>query len=447
MESSSWKLTSEPPKLLYAEGVEAIAAKIAELSGSLGAPLGEVKLVDVPRRVVCAQELERATVFWSVKTGAREVHGSIREKWVELGGAAGFLGLPLSDEIPAFAGVGRLNDFEHGAIFWHPNVGAHEVHGAIRASWDAAGGTAGFGYPVTDELVCADGVGRFSVFARQTPDLPEPTVDPQTGLLDRAPADLAAMPSAIYWHPEFGAWPLRDRVYRMWLDLGDERGFLGYPTGASPQETRFQRGTIQSSPLVCVPDTRIIDTGPIHLPGGVAANGSAKLMINSAGSWVYSGNVRATGAPSYDVMLALALDHLGPDGKARAFVERGAVEGSLVLGGNKKHVWEQKGNDPWIADNWDALAGCGYKASLKVDFGPGDLAAMVGTVVGFPIALVAGAVGAVAGLIWVSRNTDACASRDANGNLKAHIVPKGDPCPPGTMPDQPPPNDRVFGPE
>jgi hypothetical protein len=439
MESSVSKLLREPPKLLFAEGVEAITAKVAELGGRLGAPVGEVKLVDVPHRVVCAQNLEQATVYWSAKTGAREVHGNIRDKWAALGGAGGFLGLPLSDEIPAYAGVGRLNDFEHGAIFWHPDVGAHEVHGAIRATWDAIGGTAGFGYPITDELPCADGVGRFSVFARQTPDLPEPELDPQTGLLDRTAADVAAMPSAIYWHPEFGAWPIRDRVYRMWLDLGDERGFLGYPTGSPPEGTRFQRGTIESAPLVCVPDTRIIDTGPIHLPGGVAANGRAKLMINSAGEWVFSGKARATGAPSYDVMVVLALDYLGADGKARAFVERGDIEGTLVLGGNRDHTWEHKGSDPWIADNWDELAGCGYRASLKVDFGPGDLLAMVATIVGVPVAIVGAAVVAALGAIWFDKNVDSCTSYDANGNPKVDFVPKGQLCPDGTMPQRPPP--------
>jgi hypothetical protein len=71
---------------------------------------------------------ERCTIFWSANTGAHEVHGAILNAYTAAGGAGlpnddltNGLGLPLSDEadIPAWAGFGRHNTFEHGSIVWN----------------------------------------------------------------------------------------------------------------------------------------------------------------------------------------------------------------------------------------------------------------------------------------------------------------------------------------
>jgi len=68
-----------------------------------------------------------------------EVIGAIREKWLVLGGEAGF-GAALDIERPTFDGVGRAQSFHGGGtISWHPAVGAFAVWGAIGAKWIALG--------------------------------------------------------------------------------------------------------------------------------------------------------------------------------------------------------------------------------------------------------------------------------------------------------------------
>ena len=62
------------------------------------------------------------------------VLGAIADKYNQLGGANGLLGPVTTNEQPAPFG-GRFNEFAHGVIYWHPNTGAHEVHGAILALW------------------------------------------------------------------------------------------------------------------------------------------------------------------------------------------------------------------------------------------------------------------------------------------------------------------------
>lgn len=96
-----------------------------------------------------------------------EVIGAIRDKWMSLGGSQSFLGEPLTDELVCPDGVGRFNHFQGGSIYWTPNTGAHFVIGLIRDAWASQGWETGsLGYPRTDELVTEGtaGQGRHSIF-------------------------------------------------------------------------------------------------------------------------------------------------------------------------------------------------------------------------------------------------------------------------------------------
>ncbi|MDP9883153.1 peptidoglycan/xylan/chitin deacetylase (PgdA/CDA1 family) [Sinomonas atrocyanea] len=106
------------------------------------------------------------SVYWSAATGAHEVHGGIRAEYLGRGGPAGFLGFPVRDESPTQAPTGRYSDFTGGSVYWSPATGAHEVHGAIRARYVGLGGTASIlGFPVTDEAGAPDGIGRYNHFS------------------------------------------------------------------------------------------------------------------------------------------------------------------------------------------------------------------------------------------------------------------------------------------
>lgn len=105
------------------------------------------------------------SIYWHPSFGTHEIHGDIFKKWSALGAEHGLLGYPLTDESVTPDGEGRFNHFQHGSIYWHPGTGAHEVHGDIRARWEQLGWeTSPLGYPVTDETGTPDGQGRFSHF-------------------------------------------------------------------------------------------------------------------------------------------------------------------------------------------------------------------------------------------------------------------------------------------
>ena len=89
----------------------------------------------------------------------------ISDKYAQLGGAGGFLGAPTIPETTAPDGIGKFRHYQHGSIYWHPETGAREVHGLIRQRWAQLGWEQSYlGYPITDEIDLVDGSGRVSRF-------------------------------------------------------------------------------------------------------------------------------------------------------------------------------------------------------------------------------------------------------------------------------------------
>jgi uncharacterized protein with LGFP repeats len=125
-----------------------------------GAGSAEMALPDGRGRV---RDFANGSIYWTPQHGAHEVHGAIQVKWIQCGGPGGVLGYPVTDGSPCGPGQGRFNHFEGGSIYWRPDLGAHEVHGQIRDLWANLGWQAGrLGYPRSDVRGSADNrVSRF----------------------------------------------------------------------------------------------------------------------------------------------------------------------------------------------------------------------------------------------------------------------------------------------
>jgi len=164
------------------------------------------------------------SISWSPSTGVHEVKGAIRDKWIQLG-REGTVGFPTTDETGTPDGVGRYNHFSGyggASIYWSPNTGAHEIQGAIRTQWASLGWETGLGYPITDETVTPDGVGRYNHFSGS---------------------------ASIYWSPSTGAWAVYGAIRDTWASLGWETSALGYPTSneygvPGGRRNDFQHGSI-----------------------------------------------------------------------------------------------------------------------------------------------------------------------------------------------------------
>ena len=109
--------------------------------GAETSPLGlpTTGVIDTADGVGGVTRFQRGSIAGHDGTGTHEVRGAINDKWLALGAEQGLLGFPLTDEQGAADGTGRFNDFQRGAIYWHPETGASEVHGDIEARWKQLG--------------------------------------------------------------------------------------------------------------------------------------------------------------------------------------------------------------------------------------------------------------------------------------------------------------------
>ena len=150
---------------------------------------------------------KNSSIYWhpNISNGvARQVGGSIRDKWRDWGWENGSLRYPTTDETSTPDRSGRFNHFENGSIYWSPATNAQVVQGSIKDRWSRQGWEAGpLGYPTTDEVSIADGRGRFNHF--------------QNG--------------SIYWTGNTGAQIVKGRIRDYWASRGWENGPHGFPTG------------------------------------------------------------------------------------------------------------------------------------------------------------------------------------------------------------------------
>ncbi|MET7300359.1 arylsulfotransferase family protein [Embleya sp. NPDC005575] len=98
----------------------------------------------------------------------------------------------------------------------------YTVQGSILGTWQRLGDRCGpLGLPESNETATADGVGRYSAF--------------QYGV--------------VYWSPNTGAFQVGGNILTRWTQLGQEHGFLGYPTtdesyAVGGRFNHFQGGSI-----------------------------------------------------------------------------------------------------------------------------------------------------------------------------------------------------------
>ena len=134
--------------LEYTNAVKAIQSKAVALG--YGAASQSVSVTGVPGGYM--GHLDNNDIYVATGGHAFEVHGAIRAKYDALGGATGALGLPTTDETGTPDGVGRFNHFDHGSIYWTPRTGPMTVRGTVRNRWAASGWERGpLGYPVQDQ--------------------------------------------------------------------------------------------------------------------------------------------------------------------------------------------------------------------------------------------------------------------------------------------------------
>jgi uncharacterized protein with LGFP repeats len=172
--------------------------------------------------------LNAGSIYWTPATRAHAVYGAIRAKWASMGWERSVLGYPVTDEGGTPDRIGRFNHFsKNGSIYWTRSGGAWSIEGAIRSKWASLGWERSvLGYPVTDEHVAPDGVGRANHFSSTD--------------------SLGRVDGSIYWTPTTGAHEVHGLIRAKWFSLGSDRSCLGYPTTDEVKTPTGSQNTFQS---------------------------------------------------------------------------------------------------------------------------------------------------------------------------------------------------------
>jgi hypothetical protein len=131
-----------------------VVAKFLALGGvtQLGLPTAEESPVPGGTQTV----FQSGRLYRSGTSVYALMTGPLLDRYLALGGPAGKLRLPTSDETPV-PGARRVS-FQGGAVFWTQTYGARVVEGSILTRYLQIGGTASYvGVPTTDMYVIAGG--------------------------------------------------------------------------------------------------------------------------------------------------------------------------------------------------------------------------------------------------------------------------------------------------
>jgi uncharacterized protein with LGFP repeats len=227
-------------------------AQLGSSSGFLGSPTTAVTAST--DGVGFFRSFNGGAIYWHPATGAHEVHGAIRVKWVELGAERGFLGYPVTDQTPGrdAQSRGAFNHFQRGSIFWHPslirgvNIGAAAAVGTSVAASTSGGGQPPS--PVAAPLLREASVGMAAAGAAAVV-----TASPGAARVPALSPSLVGIEAAIRLPVESsaGAHEVHGAIRAKYLALGGETSILGYPTsdeqptpGGTGRVSHFESGDI-----------------------------------------------------------------------------------------------------------------------------------------------------------------------------------------------------------
>jgi uncharacterized protein with LGFP repeats len=151
----------------------------------------------------CGQHFELGGLYQSPATRTAEVPRNLEDGWARAGGAAGWLGYPVSEARCPEGVHGCLQNFQGGAVAAGASYQtAYAVGGAIGAYWAQTGWEHGpLGYPASDIRCGARGGGCLQNFNY----------------------------AGVAWSPASGAHRVSGDQGWKWGLLGYENGWLGYP--------------------------------------------------------------------------------------------------------------------------------------------------------------------------------------------------------------------------
>ncbi|OPC76481.1 hypothetical protein B4N89_46465 [Embleya scabrispora] len=298
-----------------------------------------------------------ASLNSSPYTGTWIVRGTVRQKWLALGGPRGLLGYPVSDETKMYDGggtyLGAISRFAGGltsgpGAITATNAGTHEMHGDIYNRWQLLGGTRGFlGFPATDETRTPNKPGFYNHFL--------------------APG-AATVTGSIYASPTTGAWAVYGSIRNTWAAHGWENSDLGFPITdefaiAGGRRSNFQQGYIhetwRSSTYTLYGSDRLVASADFdgdHVPDAVTIDDKGSLWLRHGNpDGTFRERVGMWGDTTWSGATAITAGDFDKDGKGDLIAATVAGKLWLYLGNGTGGLSD--GKPLWSDGTWNPASG------------------------------------------------------------------------------------------
>lgn len=223
------------------------------------------------------QSFQNGLIVWSKQNGAKVImNGPIYDRWRELGGSLGLLGVPRNNEVYE-SDDGRIwQDFDRGTVIWSQETGAWALqNGPINDKWRSSGGSKGtLGKPMSPVVISNDKT-RVQSFEKGAIVRKDASSDPfiVTGETHQSWVNSASQTGpptmdavkesddgrvwqnfekALIIEPNNSqAWTIQyGSTYNLWRSLGGSNGALGKPVSNDSTESdgrtwqQFEKGHI-----------------------------------------------------------------------------------------------------------------------------------------------------------------------------------------------------------
>lgn len=306
-------------------------------------------------------------LLFTATTGVHEVLGAIARRYAGMGLDASVLGYPVTGDEAVGDGRGRLTRFEHGTVYWTPDLGAHEVTRGIADRHRREGGVHGFlGYPVSDEhevpagRLRSDFSGGWSI-----------VWDPQTDESRIVAADVD-MPADGSWPPqvEVVRWAGASRedtaaaVSRETFEPGVDVAYVARADDFADALTGGVAAALAGGPLLLTPSGALADATADELgrlrPGSIVVLGGAGAIsaaVEARLADLTDGPVeRVEGEDRYATAAAVSRRQF-PDGADTCLVATGTSFADALAGGPRAATAEAGGGRgvPLLLTRPDAL--------------------------------------------------------------------------------------------
>lgn len=173
-----------------------------DLAGPISYPTSDE--IEIGDGIGTIQYFNTGVIYFTSQTGAHAVYGDFLQKYHSLGAHNGFMGYPKDTQGKLSEGVGIYQNFTGGTLFWSPSTGIHEVHGKIRDEYASMGWeSSSLGYPTYDQYQIPGTVIQRNIF--------------ENGSLDYNPED-----DSVTLRGTFSQFMVIDWCYDCSLGCGDD---------------------------------------------------------------------------------------------------------------------------------------------------------------------------------------------------------------------------------